>query len=156
VEIQSQPGQGTRVSLVFPPVVAAPAAPGRGAAPAPAFRRLSILLVDDEELIRRTVGPILQALGHQVETAAGGLEALQRLENGLEPDLVMLDLNMPELDGSETFNRLRRIRPELPVVFATGYVDERIPSILSRFPKVRILKKPFTIPEIQEVLADWD
>jgi CheY-like chemotaxis protein len=63
---------------------------------------------------------------------------------------------MPELDGSETFNRLRRIRPELPVVFATGYVDERIPSILSRFPKVRILKKPFTIPEIQEVLADWD
>jgi two-component system CheB/CheR fusion protein len=155
VDIQSQPGQGTRVSLVFPPVVAVPAAPGRGAAPAPAGRSLSILLVDDEELIRRTVGPILQALGHQVETAAGGLEALKRVEDGLEPDLVMLDLNMPELDGSETFNRLRRIRPELPVVFATGYVDERIPSILSRFPKVRILKKPFTIAEIQEVLADW-
>jgi two-component system CheB/CheR fusion protein len=156
LDLQSRPGQGTRVSLVFPPVVRAPGVLREGqAVPATPVQSLRILLVDDEELIRRTVTPILQVLGHTVHPAAGGLEALQRLEAGLEPDLVILDLNMPELDGSETFSRLRRIRPELPVVFATGYVDERIPAILSRFPKVRILKKPFTIAEIQDVLRGW-
>jgi PAS domain S-box-containing protein len=156
LDIVSAPGQGTRVSLVFPPnaghSVVAP--PGPAAVPSPG-RTFRILLVDDEELIRSTVRPLFEALGHQVQTAAGGLEALAHLEIGPPPDLVILDLNMPGLDGSETFRRLRALRPDLPVVFATGYVDERIPPILSRFAKVRILKKPFTLAEIQEVLAGW-
>jgi two-component system CheB/CheR fusion protein len=155
LDIQSRPGQGTRVSLVFPPATGVPGARRAKAAPAAPSRELRILLVDDEEIIRSTVGAILDTLGHQAHAAAGGLEALRLVQDGLAPDLVILDLNMPELDGSETFKRLRRTRPELPVVFATGYVDERIPAILSHFSKVQVLKKPFTVAEIREVLAGW-
>ena len=152
--ITSTPGLGTRVSLVFPPVVDIPSVMSFGeAVAASSARMLRILLVDDEELVRRTVAALFEALGHQVQTVAGGMEAIRRLEAGLETDLVILDLNMPELDGSETFRRLRAIRPELPVVFATGYVNDLIPPILSHFPKVRLLKKPFTLSEIQEVLS---
>jgi two-component system CheB/CheR fusion protein len=155
MDIQSKPGEGTRVSLVFPPAVGVPGSVPAGRAPAGPSRTLRILLVDDEELIRRTVVQVFEVLGHQVHPTAAGLEALERLEAGLEPDLVILDLNMPGMDGTETFSRLRRLRPDLPVIFATGYIDERIPPILSRFPKVRILKKPFTIAEIQDVLSGW-
>jgi len=152
--ITSTPGLGTRVSLVFPPAVGIPdvMSLGEAAAASPA-RMLRILLVDDEQLVRRTVAALFETLGHQVQTAAGGLEAIRQLEAGLELDLVILDLNMPGLDGSETFRRLRAIRPELPVVFATGYVNDLIPPILSHFPRVRLLKKPFTLAEIQDVLS---
>jgi len=154
LELQSQPGQGTRVSLVFPPALHV-ATPALEPAPVVTPRHLSILLVDDEEIIRRTVVVLFQALGHQVCTATGGQDALEQLRAGLEPELVVLDLNMPGMDGSETLDHLRQLRPDLPVIFATGYVDERIPMILSRYPRVRILKKPFTLAEIEQVLTGW-
>ena len=156
LDIQSRPGEGTRVSLTFPPaninpLEVAPDSP----APQTESRKLRVLLVDDEELVRRTVVNGLEELGHRSQSATSGLEALRRLNAGMEIDLVILDLNMPGMDGIETLSRMRMIRPKLPVLFATGHADDRIPGILKRFSNVRILMKPFALQDIKQVLNVW-
>jgi CheY-like chemotaxis protein len=120
-----------------------------------ASRQLRIFVVDDEELMLLVMSSMLKALGHAVETASSGVEALERFEAGNEADLVILDLNMPGLDGLETLRSLRALRPELPVLICTGFVDDRVPGILARFEKVRVLAKPFTVAELRQQLSGF-
>jgi len=157
LDIQSKHGTGTRVSMTFPSVqmLADLRSPGGSASALGTGRPLKVLLVDDEEMVRGTVLSLLDVLGHEAQAASGGIEALRRLDAGMEVDLVMLDINMPGMDGVETLSRLRIARPDLRVLFATGHADERIPSILNRFPGVHILRKPFNITELEGALSDW-
>jgi PAS domain S-box-containing protein len=153
LEIQSEVGLGTRVLLRFP--AKEPLAETRPLAPAPApgsGRPLRVLLVDDDELIRTILPPMLEQLGHQVEVATGGLEALRRLEAGLEVDLVILDHNMPGMTGAETLPRLLLLRPGLPVLVATGFQDLELKRLLLDFPMVQTLSKPFSLEELRRVL----
>jgi len=156
VDIQSRRGEGTRVRLTFPSQTRG-SSPVEAALPSepPIFKALRILLVDDEEFVRTAVHQLLELLGHQVEVAEGGPQALQRLREGLAPDLMVVDLNMPGMDGAETLARVRELRPGQPVLIATGYADERIPRLLVHFPEVRILKKPFSVAEMAQVLSGW-
>ena len=154
VDIQTGPGAGTRVALTFPPMG------GLGAAlpaPAPAYagpeRRLKVLLVDDDELIRQTVPLLLKALGHGVEVASGGQEALRRLEAGFQADLVILDVNMPGLSGLQTLGRLRILRPELPVLVSTGFRDAALTAAIQGFTKVGTLDKPFLLDDLKRALG---
>jgi len=151
--IHSEPGQGTEVVLSFPPLgQAAPDAPAaQGPAQAP-LGPLRILLVDDDELIRLSVGPMLAALGHAVHTAQAGQEALDRLQAGLEVDLVILDMNMPGLNGAQTLARLLEMRPGQAVLMATGYSDESIAPLMEGRANVSSLRKPFSINEIRAKL----
>jgi PAS domain S-box-containing protein len=150
VDLRSDPGQGTEITLVFPGYQAEvpaggdipPESEGRG-------RRLRILLVDDDDLVRGTVPVMLEALGHEVLVASGGPEALGRLEAGFRPDLVLLDLSMPGMDGEETLKRLRVLRPDLPVLLATGYQDERGDRILEQGAHVGLIMKPFTLLDLK-------
>ena len=154
VELQTSPGQGTRVALAFLP--AGPGtAPAKAEAPAPAgaARPCTVLLVDDDELIRQTVPFLLETLGHRVEVAAGGQEALARLETGLAPDWVILDLNMPDMGGLETLERLRALRPGLPVLVSTGYRDPLAIEAIQRHKGVGILDKPFLLKDFQIALS---
>jgi len=151
LEIHSQPGQGTEVILAFPAMPAPPLAPPAEPAPA-ASPRYRILLVDDDELIRMSIGPMLAALGHEVHSAGSGLEALERLQAGLEVDLVILDMNMPGLNGAQTLTRLLALRPGQTVLMATGYSDDAIAPLLEGRTNVHSLRKPFTLKEIQSKL----
>jgi len=155
LDIDSKPGHGTRVAMAFPSIqTLLQKASGKAVNVKTPARVLEILLVDDEELVRGTVVSMLDVLGHHAQSASSGLEALRRLEAGMEVHLVILDINMPGMDGVETLSRLRSIRPELPVLFATGFVDERLPAILTRFPSVRIIKKPFGLTELRQALVE--
>lgn len=156
--LESETGRGTEVFLRFPaapeaeaPVVASPAAPP-AEAPAP-VKPLHVLLVDDDELIRDSVGPMLESLGHRVELASSGLEALRMLEGGLTVDLVILDMNMPGLNGAETLPRILALRPGQAVLMSTGYSDQDIRHLLSDHASVSILRKPFTLKELRNKLA---
>jgi len=152
-EIRSEPGQGTEVILGFPPL-AGPAEPTPPApAPMPPVGPIRILLVDDDELIRLSIGPLLTALGHEVHIAEGGQEALDRLRAGLEVDLVILDMNMPGLNGAQTLARLLELRPGQTVLMATGYSDESIAPLLEGRPNVFSLRKPFNLREIETRLS---
>ncbi len=155
-ELKSQPGLGTEATLTFPAarVVRATPAPDLAAGPtACGAPSLSILLVDDDDLIRESVTEVLQFLGHRPFSAPGGQEALRLLEDGLPVDLVILDMNMPVMNGAETLPRILAQRPDLPVLMATGYSEEDIVPLLVGRPNVQSLRKPFSIQELSDRLA---
>ena len=154
-EIRSQEGLGTEVILGFPRL-AGPAGEGAAEASGPGDRArgpLRILLVDDDELVRLSVAPMLTAIGHEVQTAESGLEALERVQAGLDADLVILDMNMPGLNGAQTLARVLALRPGLVVLMATGYSDESVAPLLKDYPNVHSLRKPFSLNEIRVKLA---
>ena len=115
---------------------------------------MRLLLVDDDELVRASLPPMLEALGHTVQVASGGLDALRRLNAGLAADVVVLDMNMPGLDGLETLGRLRISHPDLAVVVASGFLDPETRERLAGFPNLRVLSKPFSAQELQASLRD--
>jgi CheY-like chemotaxis protein len=98
---------------------------------------------------------IFEVLGHTaVTTAQSGGEALALLEAGLEPDLVILDMNMPGLGGAETLPRFRVLRPAVPVLLSTGRIDQTALTLASAHPGVTLLSKPFGLRELQKHLEN--
>ena len=145
--LQSEPGKGTRAILQFPEAKASqvPAAPETP----PRVPPLSILMVDDDELLRASVPTMLRMLGHHVETVDGGAAALAWLDAGGRADLVLLDVNMPGMGGLEALRGIRARKAGLPVLLATGYLEADVEEALAEDPLVRVLGKPFTLVGIQ-------
>ncbi|HEV2623031.1 MAG TPA: response regulator [Frateuria sp.] len=122
--IASKPGKGTRVELWLPLAPAATVSHRRELnpdRPRAAGRPLDVLLVDDEQLVRDGTAAMLRELGHRVVEAGGGSEALEKLQDGLQVDVVVTDYKMPRMDGAELARRLHRSSPRLPVLLITGY-----------------------------------
>jgi len=154
LDIQSEPGEGTRVTLQFPAVGAEfPAGQVRHAMTGNASQpALAILLVDDDELVLNSTQMLVEILGHAVETATCGEQALALLAGGFRPDAVILDMNMPGLGGKGTLPRLRALFPEIPVLLATGRANQEAVDLVATHPKATLLPKPFSIEEVQEHL----
>jgi len=148
---QSEPGKGTRVTLLFPVLPDGQVEASESVEPPveAALATLTVLLVDDDDLLRTSVGMLLELLGHRVSAAASGEEGLAQITAGLQPDLVILDMNMPGLGGKGTLPRLRSLCPEVPVLLATGRADEKALSLIAAHPHVALLSKPFSIEELQ-------
>ena len=156
LELASEPGRGTLVRIQLPARQAVPQGsallpPG---APGDSPRALDLLVVDDDELIRVAMETLLESLGHRVTVVSGGEEALAALEGGLHPDAVILDMNMPGLDGAATLVRLRRLDPSLPVLLASGGADPRVQQVAATHPGVRLLPKPFSAAQVWTELHD--
>jgi two-component system, cell cycle sensor histidine kinase and response regulator CckA len=151
VDILSEEGRGTQVRLHFPPLAAAPEPPPPPEAPPlPDAAPMRILMVDDDPAIQESVPGILEYLGHTVTTAARGQEAMELLEAGLEVDLVVLDHNMPGLTGAETLVRLKDLRPGLPVLLSTGFLEPGVEDLARRYPAVWLLNKPYSLTGLRE------
>ena len=114
-----------------------------------------ILLVDDDSAIRKILLRLLSAEGYHVQTAANGFEALEIIATG-KCDLVLLDLNMPEMDGWETFEQLAVREPLLPVIVITARANQLFPALAAGVGA--LLGKPldFTrlLQEIPRLLAE--
>jgi CheY-like chemotaxis protein len=154
VDIQSEPGRGTRVRLLLPTSEAEPEAPvpavEREAEPA---GRLQVLLVDDDDLIRSSMGAVLEMLGHALMAVPSGEEALAMLETGFVPDVVILDMNMPGLGGAGTLPRLRSLLPTVPILLATGRADQAAVDLSRAHPHVTLLAKPFNMAMLKKQLG---
>ena len=86
----------------------------------------TVLIIDDEESIRKTMTGVLADEGYEIATAASGQEGLDLLQEA-QPSIVMLDISMePGIDGIETLRRIKEMRPELPVIMITGHGDIEI------------------------------
>jgi PAS domain S-box-containing protein len=160
VEIRSEPGRGTEVTLAFPPFLPslgdpqeAPAPPEACPDPAPDGGTGTILLVDDDDLIRMSTVPMLQMLGYQVQAVASGREALSGVEAGEAFDLVILDMNMPGLNGAQTLDGLLKLRPEQKVLMASGFSEQSVTDLIQGHPGVFSICKPFSFEEIKAALA---
>ena len=82
----------------------------------------TILIVDDEEGIRKVLGIALSDMGYEVLTAENGAAAL-RVFKAAQPPIVLTDIKMPEMDGIELLRRLKQMRPETEVIMITGHGD---------------------------------
>ena len=152
--LTSEPGRGTCVTLHFPAQTTVPVPPEAEPAPSPRpHRAQDVLLIDDDELIQEAVTVLLETLGHRVMPARSGEEALRKVEEGFAPDLAILDMNMPGLGGAGTLPRLLRLCPGLPVLLATGRVDQTALDLVGNFPGVALLAKPFDLDQLRRCLA---
>jgi PAS domain S-box-containing protein len=155
IDIHSEPDRGTAVQITVPVVRDKTVT---GAWPAIGDNRqagLRILLVDDDNLVQSAISAQLRRLGHSVLLANHGQEALDKLQEGATVDLVLLDIDMPILSGSETLPRLRALRPTLPVIIETGNLDQAVEQLGKRFSDVAVLARPFHLAELKAALAPW-
>lgn len=88
-----------------------------------AKRKATVLVVDDSPEMVRYLRSLLELDSYRVETASNGVEALQRISDGSPLDIVLLDLEMPHLDGIRTLKCLRSFRPDLKVIICSGAAD---------------------------------
>ena len=110
----------------------------------------TILLVEDEETVRRVTGRLLTRLGYVVFTAADAHEAINLFnDGGSEIDLVLTDIIMPGLTGVEMAEVLREQRPGLKVLFMSGYASREFGGELSTLPEP-FLPKPFSLDQLSE------
>ena len=150
LEITSQPGEGALVRIFLPRENAsAPAAVGR---PASVDRPLRILLAEDDDRLRQLMALQMEAMGHIVETAGNGTDALDKL-HAAPFDLILTDLSMPRLNGTGFVEAARQGDTKIPVIMITGYGAMLLPEG-ERPPGVDILlSKPVTGDNLAAAIA---
>ncbi|NOU28444.1 MAG: response regulator [Polyangiaceae bacterium] len=142
IDVESTPAAGTTVSMDLP-ICPAPGA----ASLAPTARRPlpgTIILVDDEKLVRTATRRQLEAAGAKVLAYESALDALEDIRGGLTFDAAVVDVNMPACTGPEFVERLFELLGPRPVVFVTGASGELIPEALLTYECVRLVRKPWT------------
>src|SRR5512146_2672469 len=112
-----------------------------------------ILLVDDEPGMLRYIRTLLEVDSYKVETASNGNDALERVQRGLSPDLVLLDLLMPGLDGLQTLEQLRHVQPGMKVIMLSCVSDTRKVVQAIRSGAQDYLSKPFQKADLEAVIA---
>jgi PAS domain S-box-containing protein len=150
MRLRSKPGQGTTVDLWLPKSRdVGYKAPVAAPAPAAPHRRLSVLLIDDDALVRMGTVDMLEDLGHVVTEAGSAAEALTILQAGrTSVDIVITDQAMPGMRGTELAAELAQKYPALPVILATGYAE--LPD--GADPGLPRLSKPFRQEDLVTVL----
>ena len=149
--ISSELGEGTRVDLYLPIAKrdASEASISAIGTQRKIDRQLSVLLVDDEDLVRFATAEMVRELGHQVTEVGSGPEALNQLRGGLNVDAVITDYKMPRMDGAELARRIGETHPSVPVLIITGYTGVSDDEL--NLPR---LAKPFGQAEIAAALAN--
>jgi len=150
LRIESAPGEGTCVQLLLA-AAAAPAEEAAAAAtgvdcPGGERRRVRVLVVDDDPDVRAFLAESLEGLGHEVAAFESGEEALAGLP-GWPADMALIDYAMPGMHGADVARAVRALRPDLPIVFVTGYAEsEQLENAAG--PDAPVLRKPFTVADL--------
>ena|GEM_PF-1487652 len=114
----------------------------------------TVLIVDDEETQRSTASRMVRALGYQAHMARDGREALRYLQQHPgEIRLVLTDVIMPYMDGGELAERARDLHPRLPIVLMSAYPVGEIADLISAYPELPFLEKPFTTEALHRILT---
>ncbi|GFO62912.1 response regulator [Geomonas paludis] len=158
LQLSSTLGEGSSFRIFFPTCPAP--SPRRDAGPAVEPPRQSqerlkgtVLLVDDEPELRQVGTVLLNGLGLSVITACNGREALDIYrERSRDIDLVLMDLTMPEMDGVEAYQELRREAPALPILFCSGYGKKEVSPFIDSDPNAAFLAKPYNREQMRYML----
>lgn len=156
VGLYSAPGIGTTVKLYLPRLTGE-AAPDAARAPAGAAPRGSgerVLLVEDDPQVRMLVRSVLHELGYEPIEAADGQSALSVLETDVGINLLVTDVGLPGMDGRKLADIARERRPELPIMFITGYAANAAERASFLAPGMRMISKPFPIDVLARTLRE--
>lgn len=152
ITISSTPGQGSDFALYFPTYLEVPKTRNtalQNQDPQPTEKR-TILVIDDEEAVRRVTTRMLQKFGFDVIPAADGPEAIEIFqEKAAGIDIIILDLTMPHMSGEETLAHLKKIRSDTPVILASGYSRSDATSMLQEHQApAAFIEKPFQAADL--------
>ncbi len=148
VRIDSRPGEGTLICIYVPRADAAPEKQDDNGhrVDARALTGTRILLVDDDSAVRAVTAEALRDLGYDVIEAGSGAAALDLFERS-GVDLMIVDLAMPGMSGAELASRVRAKRPDMPMLFVTGFADR---SMLDDVSEAEVVGKPFAPGELAD------
>jgi signal transduction histidine kinase len=158
LEIDSKPGAGTTIRLVFPISTAASVPVAPVYTPQAQGRSLRILVVDDDPVLTQSLQCTLEEDGHRVIVADGGqagIDAFHSARQALVPfDIVITDLGMPHVDGRQVVASLRAATPDTPIIMLTGW-GQRLQADNEQTPHVdRLMSKPPRLQELRKALAE--
>ncbi|HMI30989.1 MAG TPA: response regulator [Candidatus Limnocylindrales bacterium] len=112
----------------------------------------TVLVIDDEEPVRQVASEILGYLGYTVVMAGSGEDGVKLVREGMRPDVVLLDVIMPGMNGFQTLRKLREIEPDLPILICTGYSDRKAAESLVNEGADGFVNKPYNIETLAKQL----
>lgn len=160
IDVDSEPGQGTTLSVVLPKAEGGPEASSPPEAAVHTGGKETILLVEDEPTIRSMASEALSELGYRVLVAANGIDALsvEEAHRGDKIDLLFTDLVMPMLGGGETAHRISQKRAGIKILFTSGFHGDSQENLGAEDSPGQFLAKPFTLEslasKVREVLDE--
>jgi CheY-like chemotaxis protein len=157
IKVYSEPGKGTSFKLLFPSSHKAATQPGKRP-PSRAEEWCgsgTILVIDDEEVIRNVLKHSLERHGFSIQLANDGASALQFFEQRSKDVVaVIMDMTMPGMSGEETFRELRRVRPDVRVLLTSGYNEQDATNRFAGKGLAGFIQKPFRISALTQKLRD--
>jgi len=156
IALESRPGEGTTFRIVFPTVDrdALPVSSASTTRPESDTASGRLLLVEDEESVRRVVTRMLERAGYEVESVGSAEEAVDLLDSGWPAEGVLTDLGLPGKSGRDLVDWCREQRPHLPVAVMSGYAAESPGGRKGIPPDISFLGKPFTPAQLLETARD--
>lgn len=153
ITVESQEKKGTTFHIYLP-LAANPQVTQESQAAKIKKGKGTILAIDDEDAVRLILDAILTQLGYTVLLASSGSEAVELFRNNKESiDLVILDMIMPKMNGTETFTKLRELSAEVKVLICSGFCNDGEIAKLKKQGIIGFIRKPFTIEQISAVIA---
>jgi len=153
IDVYSEPGEGTIFKLYFP--ASEKEVPISDVIPKPVKGEGTILLADDEELLRITTKNSLSELGYFVMTAKDGIECVEIFRRNADKiDLVLLDMIMPNMNGVEAFNEMKKIKSDVKVLLMSGFSqDEKTSEVLNNG-ALGFVQKPVRLHVLTRVINE--
>ena len=158
IKVESTPGMGTCFKVSIPlwqgdaTIESGEATSKKGNLSAAG---LTILLAEDEEMVREIARSILEKAGHRVLQASNGREAVSLYSQcGGSIDIAVFDAIMPEMNGRDAFEEIHRVSPGLPCLFCTGYSGDSLISFFRNRAKVSVLQKPYSASDLLGAVAE--
>jgi CheY-like chemotaxis protein len=153
ITVDSKIGEGSKFSIYLPASADKPA-PIKNNQQLADISGNNILIIDDEEIILITVSEILTELGCQAFTANNGPEGLRFYQENIDKiDLIILDKIMPEMNGLDVYRQLKKIKPDVKVILASGYSQEQAQEILDEG-VLEFIRKPYTMATLVKTLSE--
>ena len=155
ISIDSEAGKGSTFRIIFPSIDKSMFAEENAPEGLPVIKKGNglVMVVDDEEIVRSTAKLMLEKLGFEALPVSGGHEAIRLFREKKDKiSIVIIDLNMPQIDGEETLNELRKIDPAVRTIIASGYSESELNMRFLNRENLVYIQKPFSLSELSEVL----
>ena len=156
IEVESTEGQGTLMRIMLPIDIegAVDSRSSTGDETNLTVGSLHVLVVDDEQEVRKIVESMFRWLGCRVTMAENGREGVEIFREGRENiDLVLMDLTMPEMDGREACLAIKNIDPDMPVLLTSGYEEQDVSDLLITYRRTSYIKKPYKLGDLKKAVS---